>query len=144
MSGRRFWTVEQKLGMLRDAFGPGGSVRGAIERHEITSGLLYTWRKRAMSGLLFDRPVAGSMSEAPGLAEVRIIGGEEAQPIQGIEGHQAMLRAPVLAVAPSPPSATSTDTPGRIAIELPSGVRLSVDATVDTEALGRVLSALAR
>ena len=24
VSGRRYWTVEQKLAMLRDAFGPGG------------------------------------------------------------------------------------------------------------------------
>jgi hypothetical protein len=26
VSGRQYWTVEQKLGMLRDAFGAGGSV----------------------------------------------------------------------------------------------------------------------
>jgi transposase len=49
VSGRRYWTVEQKLGMLRDAFGSGGSVRAAIERHEISSGLLYTWRKHVKS-----------------------------------------------------------------------------------------------
>jgi len=42
VSGRRKWTVEQKLAILRDAFGAAGSVRGAIERHEISSGLLYT------------------------------------------------------------------------------------------------------
>ena len=46
VSGRRYWTVGQKLGMLRDAFGSGGSVRTAIERHEISSGLLHTWRKQ--------------------------------------------------------------------------------------------------
>jgi len=56
VSGRRFWTVEQKLAMLRDAFGPGGSVRAAMDRHEVTSGLLYTWRRNAMAGLLIDRP----------------------------------------------------------------------------------------
>lgn len=33
VSGRRAWTVEQKLTMLRDAFGPGGSVRASIERY---------------------------------------------------------------------------------------------------------------
>ena len=56
VSGRRFWTVEQKLAILRDAFGPGGSVRSAMERHDVTSGgLLYTWRRMAMSGLLLDR-----------------------------------------------------------------------------------------
>ncbi|GGE02368.1 hypothetical protein GCM10011529_05980 [Polymorphobacter glacialis] len=69
VSGRRYWTVGQKLGMLRDAFGSGGSVRTAIERHEISSGLLYTWRKQAMSGELTGiMPVAAM----PDFAEVRI------------------------------------------------------------------------
>src|SRR5438067_260623 len=52
VSGRRRWTVEQKLAILRDAFGPAGSVRSACERHEIGSGLIYTWRRQAMSGEL--------------------------------------------------------------------------------------------
>jgi hypothetical protein len=38
VSGRRRWTVEQKLAILRDAFGPDGSVRAAVERHEVSSG----------------------------------------------------------------------------------------------------------
>lgn len=33
VSGRRAWTVEQKLAMLRDAFGPRGSVRASVDRH---------------------------------------------------------------------------------------------------------------
>jgi transposase-like protein len=74
VSGRRFWTIEQKLAMLRDASGPGGSVRGAIERHEVSSGLLYTWRKKAMSGLLFDPPVEVLPApEHPGFVEVRVM-----------------------------------------------------------------------
>ena len=52
ISGRRHWTVEQKLAMLRDAFGPDGRVRAAMERHEVSSGQLYTWRREAMSGAL--------------------------------------------------------------------------------------------
>ena len=32
--GRRRWTVEQKLAMLRDASGPDGSVSSACEQHE--------------------------------------------------------------------------------------------------------------
>ena len=34
VSGRRRWSVEQKLSILLDAFGPNGSVRDAVERHE--------------------------------------------------------------------------------------------------------------
>lgn len=128
VSGRRFWTVEQKLAILRDAFGPGGSVRVAIERHEVTSGLLYTWRRMAMSGLLFDRPTKmfplPAPEPAPGFVEVRIA--DPAPP------------APPL-LPPSPPEAS-----GRIGIELPSGVRISVDAAVDGDALARACPALSR
>ena len=118
VSGRRYWTVEQKLGMLRDAFGSGGSVRAAIERHEISSGLLYTWRKQAMSGELTGiAPVAA----LPDFAEVRIT-----------------APGPPIAALPPP----SPDVLGRISIELPSGIRISVDAQVDAAALARVLAVL--
>ena len=129
VSGRRFWSVEQKLAMLRDAFGPGGSVRSAMERHEVTSGQLYTWRRNAMAGLLVDRPPKTLPRPADetgaSFAEVRIVDPVAAPP-------PASLRPP------------ASQPPGRIAIELPSGVRLSVDSLVDAEALGRVLSALDR
>jgi len=70
VSGRRAWAVEQKLVMLRDAFGPGGSVRASMERHEITSGLLYTWRRQAMSGELAGTP----RPALPSFAEVQVAG----------------------------------------------------------------------
>ena len=65
VSGRRHWTVEQKLAILRDAFGPEGSVRAAIERHEVGSGAIYTWRRQAMSGALtgIARPAMPSFAE---------------------------------------------------------------------------------
>ena len=98
VSGRQYWTVEQKLGMLRDAFGAGGSVGAAIERHEISSGLFYTWRKQAMSGALTGiAPVAA----LPDFAGVRI----------------AAHQAPIAALPPTP----SPDVSGRITIELPPG-----------------------
>lgn len=135
VSGRRFWSVEQKLAMLRDAFGPGGSVREAMERHDVTSGLLYTWRRKAMAGLLMDRPSKAltQSAVAPGayFAEVSI-----ADP---------MATAPLLPSQSPPQFPPQFPTPsGQIAIELPSGIKLNVDALVDTEALGRVLSVLER
>jgi transposase len=66
VSGRRRWTVEQKLAILRDAFGPGGSVRAACEQHEIGSGSIYTWRRQAMSGEL----VGVSPRSVPAFSEV--------------------------------------------------------------------------
>ena len=118
VSGRRRWTVEQKLAILRDAFGPEGSVRSATERHEVGSGAIYTWRRQAMSGALSG---IARRSE-PSFVEVQI-----SEPA-------VMLPAPPLAV------------PGnsQIGIELPSGVRLTVDASVDAEALARVIGVLTR
>jgi len=118
VSGRRHWTVEQKLAILRDAFGPNGSVRDTVERHEVGSGQLYTWRQQAMSGTL-----AGVTRPAvPAFAQVQIT-------------HDA----------PTPPLLPARPQPnGKIRIELPSGIRLSVDAMVDAEALARVLSVVSR
>lgn len=124
VSGRRAWTVEQKLAILRDAFGPGGSVRATLERHEVSSGLVYTWRRQAMSGELAGTP----RPALPVFAEVRVT---DDGPVT-----TPALMSPVLPL--------STEPIGRIGIELPSGIKLSVDASVDIDALGRVLSMLAR
>ena len=122
VSGRRRWTVEQKLGILRDAFGPGGSVQAAMERHDIGSGPIYVWRRQAMSGELTGvRPAALSVA-GPAFAEVEI-------------------SEPVIAAAPAPSLAQHD---GQIGIELPSGVRLTVDAAVDADALARVIAVLVR
>ena len=116
VSGRRRWTVEQKLVVLRDAFGPDGGVRTASERHDVGSGSIYTWRRLAMSGEL-----AGVRKQTePAFAEVQI-------------GDPPALPAPIAQVVP-----------GLIGIVLPSGIRVTVDAAVDADALSRVIGALAR
>lgn len=116
VSGRRRWTVEQKLAILRDAFGCEGSVRAACERHEIGSGLLYTWRRLAMSGEL----TGTKRTALPSFAEVEVS-------------------------EPSLPVVSATaQAYGQIGIELPSGVKLTVDAGIDTDALARVIGVLAR
>lgn len=122
VSGRRYWTVEQKMAMLRDAFGSGGCVRTAMDSHEVTSGQLYTWRRQAMSGELSGKPPVVAV-----FAEVRIA-------------------EPGLAVPALPPPLAASSGPVepvvRIGIEFPSGIRLTVDSGVDADALRRVLSVI--
>ena len=114
VSGRRSWSDEEKLQILAEAFQPGVRVRDVLQRRELSSGLVYTWRKQARLGLL------GGMAPAlPAFAEVRV--------------------AEVEPVAPAPRSLSSS---GLIHIGLPGGVRVSVDAMVDAGALARVLSVL--
>jgi transposase len=118
VSGRRRWTVEQKLAILRDAFGSGGSVRAACERHGVGSGQMYTWRRQAMSGEL-----TGVLPPAlPSFAAVEV----------------AVPSVPTLPL-PEP-----TRPCGQIGIELRSGIRLTVDTGVDPDALARVLAVLTR
>lgn len=131
VSGRRRWTALQKLAMLRDAFGSGGCVRTAMERHEVSSGQLYTWRHQAMSGEL-----TGTAASAPPLpsqvlgpmpcfAEVAIT---EAPPLLPPRGINEPAKIPF----------------GQIGIELSCGVKLTVDAGFDADALARVLSVVGR
>ena len=111
VGGRRRWSVDQKLAILREAFGPDGSVSATCQRHAVGSGLLYTWRRQALSGDL----TGAKRTPAPSFAEVEV-------------------SVPTTALAGS----------GQIGIELPSGVRITVDAAVDADALARVMSVLAR
>jgi transposase len=130
VSGRRLWTVDQKLLMLRDAFGSGGGVRTAMERHEVSSGQLYMWRRQAMSGELsgFSAPALPSPLPqpvpVPCFAEVEIAEPEQPPPRAIAEPAQVSV--------------------GQIGIELSSGIRLTVDAGVDADALARVLSVVGR
>ena len=105
------------MAVLRDAFGPEGCVRGACERHDVGSGSIYTWRRQAMSGELAGVP----KPIEPVFAEVEI-------------SEQPALPAPTVAARNS----------SVIGIELPSGIRISVDATVDADALSRVIGILTR
>jgi transposase len=113
VSGRRRWSDAEKLEILAEAFRPGGRVCDVIARREVSSSLIYTWRKQLREGKL-----AGVVASLPVFAEVQV-----AEPV---------MRTPQPAPCP----------PGFIHIELPGGVRVSVDVAVDAGALARVLSVL--
>lgn len=115
VSGRRNWSDAEKLEILADVFRPGVRVRDVLQRRDLSSGMVYTWRKQAQRGLL-----GGAVPVLPAFAEVRV--------------------AEVKTTAPAPQSTMSVT--GLIRIDLPGGVRVSVDAAVDAAALARVLSVL--
>lgn len=46
---RRTWTDEQKLAILDEAFGGSAVVADVARRHEISTGLLYTWRRNVLA-----------------------------------------------------------------------------------------------
>jgi transposase len=68
VGGRRRWSVDQQLSILREAFGPNGSVSAACQRHAIGSGMPYTWRRQALAGDL----TGAKRTPTPSFAEVEV------------------------------------------------------------------------
>jgi transposase len=118
---RRRWRSEDKYRIVQETLAPGAVVTAVARRHRISTGLLYTWRRQALSHAL-----------------------SGFQPVQVVA--DAALPAPpstdtTLPAQPPSPEVTSPAN-GVIEITLPNAICLRVDASVDEDALRRVLSAL--
>jgi transposase len=119
---RRRWGREDKLRIVRESLAPNVVVTEVARRHEVSTGLLYTWRKQALAGLL------------GGFMPVRIVANAEASSLAAIE--EAKDKAdeetkPVLGRSC-----------GLIEVIWPNGIVVRVDADVDERALRSVLTAL--
>ena len=127
MSSRRSWSQDEKLAILDEAFGAGGSVSRTAGHHAIGTGQIYTWRRLAL-----DDSLGAPQPSAPTFARVEIA---EAPPQGSAVARREPGRCDMALPAAKP-------TPALIEIELPSGVRVRVDGGVDGKALKRVLAAL--
>ena len=107
-------------------------VQVIAERHGLSTGLLYTWRKQMLRAAMTGFAAVEVRPEAlpvPQVTDGGTVTPETAQPPP----------APVSSTA----AATASLALGLIEVELPSGVRLRVGSDVDGPALRRVLAALA-
>jgi transposase len=119
---RRRWTLEQKREIVAESCGGELTPTEVARKHVISSGQLYTWR-REMLGMRS----AVVTRAAPRFAEVEIGGSPRSAPAPDMAGRQP-----------------SCNPVGRMEIVLPGGIAIRVDATVDGDALCRVLAALGR
>jgi transposase len=112
---RRIWPTEERLRIVQETLEPGVVVQAVADRHGISTGQLYTWRKQmlatAMSGFA---PVA-VVPDAPQLS----------------------------ALAPSSGPA-SPEAVGTIEIVLPSGASIRVTGGADAAVLRMVLAVFRR
>lgn len=62
---RRRWSDADKLRILEAAFAPGACVSAVARRFDVSTGLIYTWRRRARGAV--DRPgfVQAVITSAP-------------------------------------------------------------------------------
>ena len=86
---RRNWPDEDKLRMVRETLQPGAVVQAVADRHGVSSGQLYTWRKEmlaaAVSGFVpvavtpevprVAAPLREVAAETPGVIEIALPSG---------------------------------------------------------------------
>jgi len=124
---RRRWSVEQKREIAAESLEAGISPITVARRYGISSGLLYTWRRHLLEGSL-------GVPRQPQAKFARV-------EVMAVPADPAPAVSPV---APAIPSGPMNHPDGMIEITLPGGVSVRVDARVDSDALRRVLAALAR
>ena len=109
---RRSWPPEDKLRIVRETLEPGAVSKAVADRHGISTGLLFTWRKQML---------ATAMS---GFAPVEVV-----------------AEVPRVEV-PAPAGETTAEAPGVVEVAFPSGATVRVSGRVDPAVLRGVLAEL--
>jgi transposase len=112
---RRRWSEEERLHILSEAFAPGACVAEVCRRHDISSALIYTWRRKLLEASAAQEAEVPSALPAPVFAEAMIAG--DAVATSAAE-HPAMI------------------------IDLPRGKRLSVFAAASPALVAAALKVL--
>jgi transposase len=121
---RRSWPMAEKRRIVAETLAPGASVSVVARRHDVNANQVFKWRRELAADDRAALPVPACEFVPLGVfAEVE---GKARAAAQGDDGR------------PHAP----TNRSGMIEIDLVSGARLRVDASVDEGALGRVLRAL--
>jgi transposase len=121
--GRRSYTAEEKIRLVKEAQGSRGAVAAVARRHGICTSLIYRWRRQMESGDL--------VGEAPHLVTVRVL--------------EALVRADT---TPSTPAAITTPEwradrrPGLVEVVLANGRTLRVAEDIAPAVLRRLVGVL--
>lgn len=108
---RRNWSAEERLRIVRETVEPGVIVQAVADRHGVSTGQLYTWRKQMLATAMAGFVPVEVVPEAP------------------------QLPPPMLAETPA-----SSAAPGIIEITLPSGASIRICGGADAATLRLVLT----
>src|ERR1700676_3846622 len=120
---RRRWRVEEKLRIVAECERPGACLAAVARQHDVSSGLLWNWRRQARRGVL-------GAELAPAFFPVQVTG----EPVSRDPGHRSTLPA----VPPGMPASAD----GQIEIMLADGTMVRAGENVSLATLRRVLAAL--
>src|SRR5215210_8040232 len=115
---RRNWSTEDKLRIVRETLGPGAVAKAVADRHGISTGLLFTWRKAMLATAMAGFAPVEVVPEAP------------------------KLEAPKLEAPPATTSQAAAEAPGTIELVLASGTTVRIIGQVDAALLRAVLAEL--
>jgi transposase len=110
---RRRWSAEDKLRIVATTYEPGACVKQVAASHDVSPGLLFTWRRQVRDGRL-------ALSTPPLFLPVRAMPAAIPEPREAVNGRSA----------------------GQIEIELKDGSRVRVAADASLASLRRVIAAL--
>lgn len=122
---RRRWRLEDKLRIVAEAEQPGASFAAVARRHEVSRGLLWTWRRQVRGGVLAPEPL-------PMFLPVQVV------------SNTGLLDGPAAAPSDICTRKAAPAEAGRIEIALPDGTCIWVGADVGLPALRRVMTAVRR
>ncbi|MFN4239455.1 MAG: IS66-like element accessory protein TnpA [Erythrobacter cryptus] len=71
---RRRWSEEERLQILSEAFAPGACVAEVCRRHDISSALIYTWRRKLLDAEAAQEAETPEALPTPVFAEALIDG----------------------------------------------------------------------
>jgi len=126
---RRRWSAAEKAALLAEVAAEGGKVAVVARRHGMSESVLYNWRSACKAG------AAVAAANAVEFMQLGVLGGI---------GHEVPAMPPAPAPQRSQPAWATEGGAGAIAIALPNGARICVDAFVNETALSRVLRAMKR
>lgn len=109
---RRNWPLEDRLRIVRETLEPGVVVQTVADRHGVSTGQLYTWRKQMLATAM------------AGFAPVEVV------------------PEPPPALPPPSTAAAVVETTGSLEIVLPSGASIRVTGAIDPAMLRLVLAEL--
>jgi len=71
---RRRWSEDERQLILTEAFSPGACVAEVARRHDVSTALVYTWRRKLLEAAA---EPSVSVEHEPGFAEAAIVDGGE-------------------------------------------------------------------
>lgn len=72
---RRRWSDEGRVRILEEAFAPGACAAEVARRHDVSTGLLYTWRKkfRGDLGSGFAEALVSGVPDLPAMSGAAVV-----------------------------------------------------------------------